>query len=53
MRLVEQIGSGITRIRDVMKDADLTYPEFNTDGVFTVTLRRSFNFEKWVDKWVD
>lgn len=33
-----------------MKDADLTYPEFNTDGVFTVTLRRSFNFDKWVDK---
>ncbi|MBD0725867.1 ArsR family transcriptional regulator [Flavobacterium sp. L1I52] len=53
MRLVEQIGSGITRIRDVMNDEGLTPPEFNTDGMFTVTLRRPFDFEKWVEKWVD
>ncbi|WP_445720135.1 ATP-binding protein [Flavobacterium sp.] len=50
MRLVEQIGSGITRIRDVMNDEGLTPPEFNIDGMFTVTLRRPFDFEKWVDK---
>ncbi len=53
MRLVEQIGSGITRIRDVMKDEGLTPPEFNIDGMFTVTLRRPFDFEKWVVKWVE
>ena len=53
MRLVEQIGSGITRIRDVMNDEGLTPPEFNIDGMFTVTLRRPFDFEKWVEKWVD
>lgn len=53
MRLVEQIGSGITRIRDVMKDEGLTPPEFNIDGMFTVTLRRPFDFEKWVEKWVE
>lgn len=53
MRLVEQIGSGITRIRDVMKDEGLTPPEFNIDGMFTVTLRRPFVFEKWVNKWVN
>jgi len=53
MRLVEQIGSGITRIRDVMKDEALTPPEFNIDGIFTVILRRPFDFEKWVEKWVE
>ena len=53
MRLVEQIGSGITRIRDVMKDEGLTPPEFITDGMFTVTLRRPFDFDKWVNKWVN
>ncbi len=53
MRLVEQIGSGITRIRDVMNDEGLTPPEFNIDGMFTVTLRRPFDFDKWVEKWVE
>lgn len=48
--VVEQIGSGITRIRDVMNDKGLTPPEFNIDGMFTVTLRRQFDFEKWVEK---
>ena len=40
MRLVEQIGSGISRMRDLMKEEGLTPPEFNTDGMFTVILRR-------------
>ncbi len=53
MRLVEQIGSGITRIRDVMNDVGLTPPEFNIDGMFTVILRRPIEFEKWVERWVD
>lgn len=53
MRLVEQIGSGIARIRDVMKDEGLTPPEFSIDGMFTVTLRRPFDFNKWVNKWVN
>uniref|UniRef100_UPI0040492163 RNA-binding domain-containing protein n=1 Tax=Flavobacterium sp. TaxID=239 RepID=UPI0040492163 len=53
MRLVEQIGSGITRIRDVMKDEGLTPPEFSIDGMFSVTLRRPFDFEKWVNNWVN
>jgi len=53
MRLVEQIGSGIARMRDVMKEEGLTPPEFNIDGMFTVTLRRPFDFEKWVEKWVE
>lgn len=53
MRLVEQIGSGIARMRDVMKEEGLTPPEFNIDGMFTVTLRRPFDFEKWVEKLTD
>jgi ATP-dependent DNA helicase RecG len=53
MRLVEQIGSGISRMRDLMEEEGLTPPEFNTDGMFTVTFRRPFDFEIWVNKWVN
>ncbi len=53
MRMVEQIGSGISRMRDLMKEEGLTPPEFNSDGMFTVTLRRPFDFDKWVNKWVE
>lgn len=53
IRMVEQVGSGIGRMRDLMIEADLTEPEFNTEGIFTVTVRRPFDFNKWVDKWVD
>lgn len=53
MRMVEQIGSGISRMRDLMKENALTPPEFDIDGMFTVTLRRPFDFEKWVNKWVE
>jgi ATP-dependent DNA helicase RecG len=53
MRMVEQIGSGINRITDLMQVEGLTPPEFSTDGIFTVTLRRSFDFSKWVNKWVN
>ena len=51
--MVEHIGSGVTRMRELMHDEGLTPPEFNMDGIFTVTLRRSFDFEKWVNKWVN
>jgi len=53
IRLVEQIGSGISRMRDIMKEEGLTPPEFNTDGMFTVTFKKSFDFEMWVNKWVN
>ncbi len=53
IRMVEQVGSGIGRMRDLMIEANLTEPEFNTEGMFTVTVRRPFDFNKWVDKWVD
>lgn len=53
MRMVEQIGSGISRMRDLMKEAGLTPPEFNIEGMFTVVFRRPFDFEKWVNQWVN
>lgn len=53
IRMVEQVGSGISRMRDLMLENNLTPPEFNTEGIFTVTFRRPFDFNKWVDKWVD
>lgn len=53
MRMVEQIGSGISRMRDLMKEAGLTPPEFNIDGMFTVSFRRPFDFDRWVNKWMN
>ncbi len=53
IRMVEQVGSGISRMKNLMIEENLTPPEFNTEGIFTVTLRRPFDFNKWVDKWVN
>lgn len=38
--MVEKIGSGISRIKDAMKDAELPKPEFKTEGIFTVVFKR-------------
>lgn len=51
--MVEQVGSGVSRMRDLMVEAGLTLPEFSMDGMFTVTLRRPFDFAKWVNEWVN
>lgn len=40
MHLVEQVGSGIGRIQDLMKAAGLPEPDFRKDGFFTVILKR-------------
>lgn len=40
MHLVEQVGSGIGRIQDMMKDAGLSEPIFQKEGIFTVILKR-------------
>lgn len=44
MRLVEQIGSGIPRIRDTMKASSLPEPEFRFEGMFTVVLKKPVNW---------
>ncbi len=53
MRLVEKIGSGVPRMRALMKDANLPLPTFETEGSFTVTFYRPINFSRWVDRWVE
>ena len=40
MHLVEQIGSGIARIKDLMKQSKLHEPVFLIEGMFSVTLMR-------------
>jgi ATP-dependent DNA helicase RecG len=40
INMVEKIGSGISRIFDAMKDAELPEPTFITEGFFTVVLKR-------------
>ena len=51
MKMVEHIGSGITRMRHLMIDADLPYPDFTYDGIFSVTFQRPVDFENWIEKW--
>lgn len=43
MRLVEQVGSGIGRIKDLMKEAGLPEPLFQKEGFFTVILQKPTN----------
>ncbi len=38
--MVEQIGSGISRIKEEMEKAKLPVPVFKTDGIFTIVLKR-------------
>lgn len=40
MQLVEQVGSGIIRMNDLMREAGLPLPEYTTEGMFTVKLHR-------------
>ncbi len=51
INLVEKVGSGITRMKDAMKDAGLIEPSFAMDGFFTVTFCRPIDFEKWMEVW--
>ena len=54
MHLVEQVGSGINRMNDLMEVAGLPLPEFRTDGMFTVKLLRSKEtVEETVEKTVE
>jgi ATP-dependent DNA helicase RecG len=41
MNLVEQIGSGIIRMKDLMQGEGLPVPEYKTEGMFTVILKRT------------
>jgi ATP-dependent DNA helicase RecG len=48
---VEKVGSGIKRMRDAMKEANLEEPKFEMGGFFTVVLYRPMVFEKWLEGW--
>jgi ATP-dependent DNA helicase RecG len=50
MQLVEQVGSGIIRMNDLMKEAGLPLPEFATEGMFTITLKRPQKASAIVEK---
>ena len=50
MQLVEQIGSGIIRMNNSMKEAGLPEPVYSTEGMFTVSFRRPL---KTVEKTVE
>ncbi|MEA3451939.1 MAG: ATP-binding protein [Bacteroidota bacterium] len=51
--LVEQVGSGIARMREKMKDENLPAPHFSLKGIFVVTLYRPIEFNKWIESWID
>ena len=47
------VGSGIIRMNYLMKEAGLPVPEFNTEGMFTITLQRHKLGDKPGDKLGD
>ena len=54
MQLVEQVGSGINRMNNLMKEAGLPLPEFSTEGMFTIRLLRlGVTVEETVEKTVE
>ena len=40
LNMVEQVGSGIGRIKNLLSEANLPAPIFKTDGIFTVVFQR-------------
>lgn len=51
MHLVEKIGSGIMRMKDLMHEVGLPEPEYRTEGMFTIILKRPLKpSEKTVEK---
>ena len=45
MHLVERVASGIPRMQEAMREANLPEPEFHTDGMFTVIFKRSISIK--------
>lgn len=43
MHLVERVASGIPRMQEAMREANLPEPEFHTEGMFTVVLKRKYS----------
>ena len=51
LNMVEQIGSGISRMKKAMLDAGLEEPVFNLEGMFSVTFYRPLSFEKLIETY--
>lgn len=49
MDMVEKIGSGINRMKEAMKTANLPEPLFNLEGIFSITLYRPIDIEAWLN----
>ncbi len=45
MHLVERVASGIPRMQEAMKDANLPEPEFHTEGMFTAVFKRGISIK--------
>jgi ATP-dependent DNA helicase RecG len=53
MHMVEELGSGVIRMRGLMADAGLAAPEFLHDGLFTVVLRTPVDWRVKRGAWKD
>jgi len=53
MRMVEHVGSGITRMRELMDEVGLPQPVFQYTGMFSVTFYRPVDFDKWIENWTE
>ena len=40
MHLVERVASGIPRMQEAMREANLPEPKFHTEGMFTAVFKR-------------
>jgi len=53
MDLVEQVGSGIQRMRDLMTENELPEPAYFYDGMFSIKLHRKVNWLHKRVKYID
>lgn len=53
MELVEQVGSGISRMREGMKEIGLPEPVFSLEGIFAVRFYRPMEFGVWLTRLKD
>lgn len=51
MNMVEKVGSGINRMKDEMRKANLPEPVFSLEGFFTAKFYRPVDFDKWIHNW--
>ncbi len=50
INMVEQIGSGVTRIKEALKTAKASAATYKFDGIFTIIFNRT-TASKWGEKW--